>query len=189
MDWSLFHAVNTLQVHTGWAHAPLRVYAEDGIVLFAALLLAGWVIGRVRGTRAIATAISAGAAALIALAVNQLLGHLAGRARPYATHPGVHLLVGRTSDFSFPSDHAVVAGAVAAGLLFLDRRLGVVAVLAAVVMAFARVYVGAHYPGDVVAGLAVGALVALVCQSLLVPLLVPVLDRVATTPLRPLVSA
>jgi undecaprenyl-diphosphatase len=83
----------------------------------------------------------------------------------------------------------VVAGAVAAGLLFLDRRLGVVAVLAAVVMAFARVYVGAHYPGDVVAGLAVGALVALVCQSLLVPLLVPVLDRVATTPLRPLVSA
>jgi membrane-associated phospholipid phosphatase len=189
MDWSLFHAVNSLQVHTGWAHAPFRLYAKDGIVVFVVLLLAGWVIGRVRGARTLATAISAGAAALVGLAVNQLLGHLFGRVRPYATHAGVHLLVGRTSDFSFPSDHAVVAGAVAAGLLFVDRRLGVVTVLAAVVMAFARVYVGAHYPGDVVAGLAVGALVAVALQAVLVPLLVPVLDRVATTPLRPVVRA
>ena len=189
MDWSLFRAVNTLQVHTGWAHALFRLYAEDGVVLFALLLLAGWLVGRVCGARAIAASISAGVAALVGLAVNQVVGHLVARARPYATHAGVHLLVGRTSDFSFPSDHAVVAGAVGAGLLFVDRRLGLVAVLAAVVMAFARVYVGAHYPGDVVAGLAIGALVAVGLLPVAVRLLVPVLDRVATTPLRPLVRA
>jgi undecaprenyl-diphosphatase len=187
MDWSLFHAVNVLQVHTGWAHGVLRLYAKDGIALFALLLLAGWFVGRTRGSAAIAGAVSAGAAALVALAVNQLVGHLVDRARPYATHAGVHLLVGRTSDFSFPSDHAAAAGAVAAGLLLVERRLGLLAVLAAVLMAFVRVYVGAHYPGDVVAGLAIGALTALALQPLVVRLLVPVLDRAATTPLRPLV--
>ena len=52
-----------------------------------------------------------------------------------------------TKDFSFPSDHATVAGAVAGGLGIVDRRLGRIAVGLAVLMAAARVYVGAHYPG------------------------------------------
>ena len=42
-----------------------------------------------------------------------------------------------------PSDHATVVGAVAVGLLLVNRRWGIVAAIAAVVMAFARVYVGA----------------------------------------------
>ncbi len=55
-----------------------------------------------------------------------------------------------------------MAGAVAAGLWLLDRRLGAVATLSALVMAFARVYIAAHYPHDVLVGLAFGAAVALV---------------------------
>jgi membrane-associated phospholipid phosphatase len=82
-------------------------------------------------------------------------------ARPYATHPHLVVLASRTSDFSFPSDHAVMAGAVASGLLLVSRRLGLVAVAAAVLMAFSRVYIAAHYPWDVLAGLALGAAVAL----------------------------
>ena len=72
-----------------------------------------------------------------------------------------------TTDFSFPSDHAVMAGAVAAGLLLAHRRLGAVAVVAAVLMAFSRVYIAAHYPWDVVAGLLLGAAVALLGWLLL----------------------
>ena len=55
-----------------------------------------------------------------------------------------------------------MAGAVAAGLWLVDRRLGQVASGAAVVMAAARVYIAAHYPWDVLAGLAFGALVSVV---------------------------
>jgi undecaprenyl-diphosphatase len=93
--------------------------------------------------------------------VNQPLGHLFAEARPYATHPGILRLADLTTDFSFPSDHAVMAGAVAAGLLLAHCRLGAVAVVAALAMAFSRVYIAAHYPWDVVAGLLVGSAVVL----------------------------
>ena len=72
----------------------------------------------------------------------------------YTTRAGILVLAHRSADFSFPSDHAVMAGAVAAGLWFVSRRLGIIAAIAAVVMAFARVYIAAHYPQDVAAGLA-----------------------------------
>jgi len=66
----------------------------------------------------------------------------------------VHVLVDKTTDFSFPSDHATVAGTDAVGLLFANRRWGIVAGALAVLVAFTRVYIGAHSPDDVLAGLA-----------------------------------
>jgi undecaprenyl-diphosphatase len=98
------------------------------------------------------------------------------------------VLVGRSHDFAFPSDHAVMAGAVAAGVLLADRRLGAVTVAAALLMAAARVYVGAHFPLDVVAGLFFGSAVAVVTFLVVRPLLVPVVRALTRTPLRPLLS-
>lgn len=55
----------------------------------------------------------AGAGAVVALGVGQLIGHALDRARPYAVMPNAHVLITRTSDFSVPSDHATAVGAVA----------------------------------------------------------------------------
>jgi len=177
MDWTVFRWVNTFQRYSGWLHSPARFYAKDGIALFAVLLLAGWWLGRRRGAEGVALAVSAGLAALVALAANQLIGHAVDRARPFAAHPGVHMLISHSADFSFPSDHSAAAGAIAVGLWLVDRRLGIVAAVAAVVMAFARVYVGAHYPGDVLGGLVVGAAAALALRPLAVRFLTPVVAR------------
>ena len=125
---------------------------------------------------------------MVALAVGQLIGGAIDRARPYETMSNIHVLVDKTTDFSFPSDHATVAGAVAVGLLLTSRRWGIAATVLAILMAFTRVYVGAHYPADVVAGLALGGAVAAAGRVVVVPVLTRVATWMSRTRLRILVT-
>jgi membrane-associated phospholipid phosphatase len=186
-DW--FLRVNHLAQATPALHAPMRVYAESGVALFAALLLlAWWWARRDQNPRTMASAVWAPAGALLAIGLNQPLVNLVREARPYTVFPHALVLVAHSQDFSFPSDHAVMAGAVAAGVLLTNRRLGAVTAIAAVVMAFARVYVGAHFPLDVIVGLLFGAAVTTLGYLALRPLLVPTVARLTRTPLRPLLT-
>jgi len=185
-----FQAVNSLARTTPQWHGPARLFAEYGVVLFAGLLLLSWWQARRGGDlRRVAASLWAPVGALIALGVNQLLVAAFAEPRPYTVLPGVLVLVHRSSDFSFPSDHAVMAGAVAAGVLLVHRRLGAVVVALALLMAFTRVYVGAHFPLDVVAGLVVGAAVALASYILVRPLVVRLLPALARTPVRVLLTS
>jgi undecaprenyl-diphosphatase len=171
LNHRLFDDVNSFARDTGWLHSPLVAYAKDGVVLFGLLLVLGLLYSRHGSARTLAAAVWACIAVLVAVAVNQPIVHAAHEARPYTGHPNVLVLVARSADLSFPSDHSVMAGATAAGLLLVSRTLGLVTVAAALLMAFARVYVGAHYPGDVLAGLVIGAAVAIIGWSLVrVPL-------------------
>ena len=190
VDESWFRAVNDFARSTGWLHAPARMYAEYGVFLFAGLLLASWWLARRSGDLdRVAAALWAPVGALIALGVNQLIAGSVAEPRPYVVLPHVLVLVSRSTDYSFPSDHAVMAGAVAVGVLLAGRTLGWVAVVLAVLMAVTRVYVGAHFPLDVAAGLAFGALVALVSYLAVRPLLSRLLTALAQSPARPLLTA
>ena len=190
MDRSLYRWINRLADHTGWAHGFFRFYANTGVVLFAALLLAAFVDARRRDRlREVSASVWAALAALAALGLGQVIGGAVDRARPYAVMADVHVLVDRTTDFAFPSDHATMAGAVAVGLLLTNRRWSVPACAAAVLMAFTRVYVGAHYVTDVVAGLALGGVVAFAGSWLLVPLLTRLVRRLVTTPVGVVLAA
>ena len=113
----------------------------------------------------------------------QLVGQVVDRARPYALMPAAHVLIDRTSDFSFPSDHATAVGAVAAALWLANRRLGLLAGGLALLMAFSRVYVGVHYPGDVAGGLVLGAGTVLVLWPLADRALRPVIKKIGDSPL------
>lgn len=155
-----FLRVNDFARATVWLHGPAVAYAKYGLVVFAGLLLLGVWRRRGSGEVELASAVWAGLATLLAVAVNQPVAALVGERRPYAAHPAALVLVDRTTDWSFPSDHAVMAGAAAVGLLLVSRRLGALAVTAALLMAVTRVYVGAHYPLDVLAGLCLGGAVS-----------------------------
>ena len=167
LDDQLLFAINSFARRTPGLHAPFLAYAKYGLALFALLLLAGVLMARRDQARVLAAAGWACVATLLVVGLNQPVGHLFAEARPYATHPQILRLADVTTDFSFPSDHAVIVGAVATGLLLVNRRLGLLAALAAALMAFARVYIGAHYPWDVLGGLVLGAAVVLLGWLLL----------------------
>ena len=161
MDYSLFKTIN------GWSGGSFtdglfKVLTTDLpvvlVVLVALTFLIPW--SRLRQERR-SGAVLATASAGLALLLNQPIAHLVDRARPYVAHPhSVHLLVSRSPDPSFPSDHATGAFALAFAIWLYDRTLGTVLLVIGGLLAFSRVYVGAHYPGDVVAGALIGMGVA-----------------------------
>jgi undecaprenyl-diphosphatase len=185
-DTWLFEVVDDFARSTPSLQPIVLAYADYGIVVFAALMLAGWWSARRRAdpTR-MAAAVWAPLGMLVALGVNQPISAIVGEPRPYTALQHILVLAQRSHDPSFPSDHAVLAGAVAAGLFPVSRRLGWLAVLAAAAMAFSRVYIAAHYPQDVVAGLVVGAVVSLLGFRLVRWLLVWLVELAERTPLRP----
>jgi membrane-associated phospholipid phosphatase len=89
------------------------------------------------------------------------------RPRPYDVVASADPLLRWDVASSFPSGHAATSAAGAVVLTYLIGRGGVWLGLLAAAVAFSRVYVGVHYPGDVLAGAAVGAAVGLLAIALL----------------------
>ncbi len=184
----LFLRVNEFARSTGWLQGPVTAYAKYGVLVFAGLLMIGWWVARRQSAEVMAAALLAPISTLLALAVNQpIIKHVA-EARPYVVHPGALVLVSKTTDPSFPSDHAAMAGAVAAGLFLVSWRLGLAASAFALAMAFSRVYVGVHFPQDVLAGLAVGATVSLLVWAALRVPVAHLVVRMRAGRARPLVA-
>lgn len=180
--------INAFARATPWLHGVMYGYATYGVALFAVLLVAGWWTARRSGDpKRMAAALWAGLGAAAAVGINQPIVDAVHEARPYTAIPGLLVLADRSGDFAFPSDHATMAGAIAVGLFLVSRRLGWVATAAAGLIAFARVYIAAHYPQDVIAGLLLGALVVLIGWLLLRGVSTALVRKLYRTPLRPVV--
>ncbi len=159
-DYQLFRLINGRAGHTLWLDQSLVLIAVNAPLVFIAALVGLWGI-RKEGTQGGQDRLAVGralGAATIALGLGQLIIRLYPRPRPFVGH-AVRLLIPPTSDPSFPSDHALAAFAIAAALISTRRRLGIGLFGLAALLAFARVFVGTHYPLDVVAGGMLGAAV------------------------------
>ncbi|MBE7056502.1 MAG: phosphatase PAP2 family protein [Ruminococcaceae bacterium] len=121
-----------LWILTGVALLFFKKYRKNGlIVLFS--LLAGLLI------------------------TNIVLKNAVARIRPCDLNATVELLIERPHDWSFPSGHTTSSFAAATALLYTNKKIGVPALILAILIAFSRMYLYVHFPTDILAGIIIGA--------------------------------
>ncbi|MFB7374538.1 phosphatase PAP2 family protein [Streptomyces sp. NPDC056222] len=162
-----------------WFQQLAEVWTEAGLLLFGVLFVAGWWRARSGASDAMALALLAPLATAFGYVVSEALKSLVDEERPcraVAGAPASLVPCPPTGDWSFPSNHAAIAGAAAVALALAWRGLVWLTVPMALLMAFSRVFVGVHYPHDVTVGLLLGGAVAFLAV------------KAATRPVRALVE-
>jgi undecaprenyl-diphosphatase len=189
VDWRVYHSINTFVAHHSWLGRTFHVIETYGTILIGVAAVCLWLLARPGGSRKwkLAAGSALGAAAL-GLLVNKIISSAWQRDRPFAHH-SAHVWGPHKTDASFPSDHASAAFGIAVAVAIIDPFVGAFFIVLAVLIAVGRVVVGEHYPGDVIAGAAIGTLSAFVVIRLARPvivLLVRLIER-ATDPVLALV--
>lgn len=165
LDVALTHAINALAGRAGAVDTLMIWVSATGVPLLALAVALQWwrKFDRLHVRHVL---VAAGLSFLLALAFNQVILLFVHRIRPYDA--GVtHLLITKSADPSFPSDHAAATVAIACAFLFHGMwRSGAWFVAAALLMMFSRVYLGIHYTSDVLGGAATGILAAAIVRLL-----------------------
>jgi undecaprenyl-diphosphatase len=146
---------------TAWLNAPaghnamfdqvMIAITTAGVYVLVAAVALQWFIKPNQPARRYAI-IATGLAFVLGQAINQVILLGIHRIRPYDTGL-THLIVEKSADWSFPSDHATAAASIAATFAILAwRKQKICFALAAIIICWSRVYVGTHYISDVIAG-------------------------------------
>lgn len=168
-DRALFLHINALAGKVSIIDGFFKGISNDYFALVTSCLILVWLWFGIKGgtdrqilQKAVLTAaISIGLTSLLVLISN----HLYFRVRPFNALPpdSVHLLFYRPTDSSFPSNLASVLFAIAWPIFIKNKRYGSILLGIAVLAGFGRIYMGVHYPLDILGGAAfgfVGALLA-----------------------------
>lgn len=95
--------------------------------------------------------------ALEAILINLTIKKIVGRTRPYVVNEAIEYITKRPSDNSFPSGHTGCMFAVASVLFYmLPKKVGIPAMVVASLVGISRLYVGVHYPTDIIGGFIIG---------------------------------
>ncbi|MFC9281378.1 phosphatase PAP2 family protein [Streptomyces collinus] len=187
-DVGLLYDINGLAKDAPhWFDRVMEFVGEYGLLVAMVLLVlwCWWSVRRRGGEDAassVAALVWAPLAAGLAVLVNVPIRGFVERPRPFVDHRGLDVLVSGKTDFSFVSDHATITMALGVGLFVAHRRFGLVGIGLALLEGFCRVYMGVHYPTDVVGGFALGTAVALLLSPLAMALLTPLAKAVERSP-------
>ena len=189
MDWRVYHAIYSLSLHHHWLGDAFNAVEKASIPFMVVATGALWFLARPGGNRKWKLACANGyAAAAVAFVINLIIHTAWDRPRPYETHHISHPWSSST-DASFPSDHASVSLAIAFAVVVFDATAGAVLLVAAVVITAGRLFIGAHYPGDVGGSLLVAAVAAFLVVRFARPIVLAVVrlvERVTDPLVRPL---
>ncbi|MDK2806385.1 MAG: undecaprenyl-diphosphatase [Thermoanaerobacterium sp.] len=154
MNYAIFQFINGFAGHNSIIDKVMIFIALYSPIIYGILIMIQWFIGGNEGKKVSMDDLFA---ALIALSANFIISRFYFEPRPFVSHK-VNLLIKHSSDASFPSDHLSGGSAIAFTQIRGNKFIGVIMMLLTVLLLIARVYVGVHYPMDVIAGFVIGFL-------------------------------
>ncbi|MFD3447473.1 undecaprenyl-diphosphatase [Microbacteriaceae bacterium 4G12] len=163
MNYTVFQWINNLAGHSALLDKLMVAITKSAPVVAILFMLLLW-FSNAPKTKAIAkqyTVIYTTLSLVMALVLNAIIHFVYYHPRPFVTHH-VNKLVAHAADSSFVSDHSVLVFAIAFTLLLRDDTWKNIAFIWAVIVGVSRIYVGVHYPADVIGGAALSFLTSAV---------------------------
>lgn len=156
MNERIFDAINQWAGQYHWLDTFAIVLTNNVQWVFLAILLILWFTNEENKRTVMLSAITG----CLALCISQVISFVYFHPRPFMEH-AVHQLVSHAAESSFPSDHATGAFALAFPVLARNKKWGFVMMGLAIATGVSRIFVGVHYPFDIVGGMIVGFLSSL----------------------------
>ncbi|KAA6474885.1 undecaprenyl-diphosphatase [Bacillus swezeyi] len=158
MNYELFNAIHNLSHHSNILDSFMIFITERAIYLYALALLAIWFFG---GHSYKKSVLQAGFTGILGLAANYLITLIYFEPRPFIAHH-VDVLIHHAADASFPSDHTTGALAISIAFWLFHRKIGSFMIAFGLLTGFSRIWVGHHYPVDVLGSILVAVLASLI---------------------------
>ncbi len=159
-----------LQIVNGWAGGnywldQFMVFSADKLgYLLIAFVVGVFLINKTKYQNMVVVAL--GSAIVARFGLVALIRFFYYHPRPFLVLQNIHQLMNHEMESSFPSGHAAFYFALANGVYLYNKKAGLAYLALAGLMGFARVFVGVHWPFDILAGAVLGIVTAVLCNEL-----------------------
>jgi undecaprenyl-diphosphatase len=180
-DSTVYHIINGLAGHNHLLDSTMIFFAKYALEIYAVLFVISWIVLPRKDIKNRHALVIAGFSGILALLINVVISHIWFRPRPFTVfHKGTFTeLINHSVDASFPSDHTAGSFGFAAGTWGRTiKGIRLSFTILAIIVMFSRVYVGVHYPTDVIGGMIVGIFASKIMWKFS-PLLLPLTSFVA----------
>ncbi|MFB4213452.1 undecaprenyl-diphosphatase [Shouchella sp. JSM 1781072] len=157
MDYTIFRKINNLSGESEFLDT-LMVWSSEYVTIILALAVVVFMILGFKSRTSLRTALFTVISIGLSMGIGYLIKGLTYRPRPFLEHD-VNLIIAHNTASSFPSNHTLAAFTIALSIFLFHKKVGTVLLVLATFIGFSRIFLGHHYPLDVLGGFVIALLV------------------------------